>query len=106
MTFYQLGFFFMAGAFVSTVFLAIALSLRIRRIYNLLREHREYYSALRGSSAVITEYPSSSCIAVCRYYKGRRFDIKRFSYTPGDSDDYLYKVMLAEELRDKYNEEP
>lgn len=108
MTFYQLGFLLMTGAAISMAFLVRALARRNQRTYDLLRQYREYYSTLLGSDAVIFQHRGDPdyIIAVCRYYEGRRFDIKRFAYNPNDLDDYRYKYMLAEELRDKYNEEP
>lgn len=107
MTFYQLGFFIMTGAAISMAFLIRALARRNRRAYALLRQYREYYSEPRGY-AVILQYgvPTASLIVVCCYYKGRRFDIKHFHCDQSDPDDYIYKYKLAEELRDKYNEEP
>lgn len=107
MTFYQLGFLIMTGAAISMAFLIRASARRNRRTYGLLRLYREYYSEPRGH-AVILQYgvPAASLIVVCCYYKGRRFDIKHFHCDPSDPDDYIYKRKLAEELCDKYNEEP
>lgn len=107
MTFYQLGFLLMTGAAISMAFLVRALTRRNQRTYGLLRLYREYYSEPRGY-AVITQYggvPASLIVVSC-YYKGRRFDIKHFHCDPSNLDDFRYKYILAEELRDKYNEEP